>query len=208
MVLAVALLGSATLVWWLGTRGRSSGRAKEHPVDFTLLSNVKTTTPISAGDHDSLEEFPLGDNVFAGIHFSVNGVIQLNGRHPDRVEGLVVGRRCRQIHLLHGTVAKMPDGTTIARMILHYRSGIQAEIPIHYGDHVVDWWVRERDPPPGPHLRIAWTGQNRLTRKEAASLHVFVNTFQNPRPGEELRSVDFVGEKTKCLPFFLGLTVE
>jgi hypothetical protein len=102
----------------------------------------------------------------------------------------------------------MPDGTTIAQLVIHYASGQQFSIAIKYGEHVRDWWQRPADLPPEPPLRVAWTGQNRLTRKEGAFLNVYLSTFENPRPRDEIQTVDLVSANTRCGPFFLGMSVE
>src|SRR5206468_3236360 len=130
------------------------------------------------------------------------------GRHPDRVEGFLLNTGCRKLHLLHGTTGKMPNGTPIAQCVLHYASGQQAEITIKYGEHVRDWWHRPNDPKPEPPLAAAWTGQNRLTRREGASLNIYVSTFENPRPQDPIQTVDFVSANTRCSPFFLGLSTD
>ena len=172
------------------------------------MTTESTNVRNDSQNPDNLEEFPLGENEFAGIRFLVNGVVFLNGRHPDRVDGLPLNKRCRRLHLLHGTTAKMPDGTTIARLVLHYADGPQAELPITYGQHVRDWWQRSSDPLPEPPLTVAWSGQNRLTRREGAALNIYLSSFENPRPKDSIQKVDFVSANTKCSPFFLGLSTE
>jgi len=211
VILTVAVM-LGILIWWVLFEKEGVPVAKEKPIDLTPSYNGRTTESTTVRDSNSnpntLEELPLGENVFAGVRFSVSGLVQLNGRYPDRIEGIALRKKCRTLHLLHGTVAKMPDGTTIAKVVLRYVGGAQAELEIRYGDHVIDWWQREADPPPGPHLKIAWNGQNSLTRREGASLNIYLNSFPNPRPDEEIASVDFVSANTRCWPFFLGLTVE
>ena len=207
-VVFVLVVLSASFVWFLIRSPATPGM----PADLALGYNGSTSDSTNARNDsrnpDNLEEFPIGENEFAGIHFSVNGVILLNGRHPDRAGGIPLNKRCRRLHLLHGTTGKMPDGTTIARLVLHYASGEQAQIAINYGEHVRDWWHRSGDSPPESPLTVAWTGQNRLTRKEGASLNVYLSTFQNPRLTEKIQTIDFVSANTKCCPFFLGLSTE
>ena len=207
--IVVLLVVLNSVLYWFLSRGASP---KVQPLDLASSYNGLTTESTNVRNDsqnpDNLEEFPLGENEFAGIRFSVNGVVLLNGRHPDRVDGLLLNKRCRRIHVLHGTTGKMPDGTTIAQLVLHYASGQQAELSINYGEHVRDWWQRPRDPPPEPPLTVAWTGQNRLTRRESAALNIYLSSFENPRPKDPIQKIDFVSANTRCTPFFLGLSTE
>lgn len=102
----------------------------------------------------------------------------------------------------------MQDGTTIAQLVLHYANGERAELAINYGEHVQDWWQRAGSPSPIAPLTVAWTGQNRLTRKEGARLNVYLSTFANPRPKDQVLTIDFVSANTKCNPFILSVSTE
>jgi hypothetical protein len=207
--IAVLLVVLNALLFWILTRGSSQkGRPLDLAPSYNGLTTECTNVRNDSGNPDNLEEFPLGENEFAGIRFAVNGIVLLNGRLPDRVDGLPLNKRCRRLHLLHGTTSKMPDGTTIARLVLHYASGQQAELPINYGEHVRDWWQRSGDPLPEPPLTVAWSGQNRVTRREGAALNVYLSSFENPRPKDPIQTVDFVSANTRCSPFVLGLSTE
>src|SRR5262245_44020661 len=86
----VILLGllSACLVLIFTRSSSPTGR----PVNLTAGYNGSTTDSTNVRNEsrnpDNLEEFPLGENLFAGIRFSVSGIILLGGRHPDRVKGV------------------------------------------------------------------------------------------------------------------------
>jgi hypothetical protein len=135
---------------------------KPRPVNLASNYNGKITESTTVKDTNQnpnkLEEFPLGENEFAGIRFRVNGILQLNGRYPNRVTGVPIGTKCRRLHLLHGTAGKAENGIPIAKLLLHYGNGQSGEIPIRYGDHVRDWWQRPTDPPYASNAKIAWKG--------------------------------------------------
>jgi len=196
------------VVWFFSRHSAVKGKAVELASVYNAWTTDSTNVRNDRENPDNLEEFPLGENEFAGIRFVVNGIILLNGRNPDEAQGFALNKRCRRLHLLHGTTGKMPDGTMIARCVLHYASGQQEEIAIKYGEHVRDWWQRPGDPQPEAPLTVAWNGQNRLTRREGASLNVYLSTFENPRPKDEIQKIDFISANTKCSPFFLGLNTE
>src|SRR5258706_1847347 len=206
LVMLVTLASLVGLGWWYFRRDRTI------PVDLIRICNGKVTESTSfVGGNDNpntLEEFPVGTNTFAGVRFAVNGVIQLNGRYPDIASGIRIERKCRQLHLLHGAAGKQPDGTTIARIVAHYANGVTEEFPLLYGRHVRDWWYRPGNKLPDPESIVAWRGQNKLTRKEGAQLMVYRSSFKNPRPSTRITAVDFVSLNTGCWPFFLGFTLE
>jgi hypothetical protein len=212
--LLALILFNAWLIWFTTRRPNPTltTSTPAYVVPLTAAYNGQVTESTTVRDKNdnpnTLAEFPLGENEFAGVRFHVDGILQLNGRYPDRVEGIDLGRPCRRLHLLAGTAGKSPDGTIIATLALNYASGQRIELPIKYGEHVRDWWQRPRDPAPQPPLRVAWTGENVLTRREEADLNVYLATFENPRPAAIIQSIDLLSANTASWPFFLGLSTE
>jgi hypothetical protein len=206
-------------VWlvWLTTRRPNVEKARTvpvitRPISLATIYNGRVTESTTVRDKNdnpnTLEEFPLGEHEFAGVRFSVNGIVQLNGRYPDRADGIAIERPCRRLHLLAGVAGKSPNGATVAKVILNYASGQRTELPIKYGEHISDWWWRPNEPMPELPLRVAWTGGNQLTRREEAALNLYLVTFDNPRPTETIRTIDLVSENGPSWPFFLGVTAE
>src|SRR5262245_51622774 len=93
------LLGALSAFIVLFLTRSSSAAAK--PVDLSAGYNGSTTDSTNVRNHsrnpDNLEEFPLGENEFGGIRFSVSGVVLLGGRYPDRVERIPLNQRCRRL---------------------------------------------------------------------------------------------------------------
>ena len=106
----------------------------------------------SAGNYgNNLAELPSGVNVYGGIPFDVEGVIQLGGKSlismfhknfPAEVDGIAIHQRFKKIHLLHAGdwVDTTEYGTTVARLVLHYEDGSQRQIDIVAGRDVFEFW--------------------------------------------------------------------
>lgn len=189
-----------------------------------------TDSPASpAGNYDNnLSDLPSGVNVYGGVPFDVEGLIQLGGKSmasvfhknfPAEVDGIPIHRRCAKIHLLHaGDWIDVADsGTTVARLVLHYEDGSQRQIDIVAGRDVFEFWrplfTTGADPAysrMSPDTELAWTGSNLYLKKfwPDESLVLYRSTFANPQPGPAVSTADYVSTMTGTAPFMLGLTVE
>jgi len=180
----------------------------------------------TTGNH--LAELPCGRHIYGGVPFEVAGRIQLLGRKlldlnpafPAGVRRIPIAKPCRRLHLLHGASGVTADltGTSIARLILHYADGSQAQIPVVVGKDVLDWWGPiyqtevgvQASNPSAAGSELAWAGSNpRLKDQQPeASLRLYKTTFENPRPGAQITAMDYVSAVTDAAPFLVGLTVE
>ncbi len=179
-------------------------------------------------NRNNLSELPRGIHIFGGVPFDIEGRLQLMGRKlldtttvfPVRARNIEIARKCNRIHLLHGASGITPEmtGTNIARLVVHYADGSQTGIPIVAGGHVLDWWgpiykttvgKKARDLS-APGSELAWAGGNPCLKEQESesSLRLYKSTFDNPRPGVEIASIDYASAVTDAAPFLVGLTVE
>lgn len=184
-----------------------------HPVDLTTSYNAEMADGVSMGTKEhpnNLSEFPTGEQVLAGVLFSVQGLIQFGSIYPKRVEGIRVGTRCQRLHLLHGTAGTAPDGAPCASLTLHYADGSTAELNLNYGEHLRDWWNWKKNEPTtlDPGTEIAWWGDNDYARSRKCRLRVYRSTFANPNPDQVLETIDYTKQRSGCNPFLLGLSTE
>lgn len=152
---------------------------------------------------NDLAALPTGKQTFAGVKFKVaEGVVQLGGGKPDKVEGIKVGATAAKLQILHACshCGGIPLDTSIGKYVVRYDDKTTAEIPIVYGKDVVDWWVQPgvADPTRG---KVAWEGQNRFSL-----VKLFLTTWPNPHPDKRIRSLDYVA--TKAAPFCVAITAE
>lgn len=184
--------------------------AKIRPLDLTPFYDLHAE---EASQFGTWEVVPKGRQVFGGVPFDVGGMIRLFGLIPpphrtvyrDEVTGIPVGETFKQLHLLHGTGWTTNDGETIARVVLRYADGEQRDFPVIYGEHVRDWWHRDRSSPSevsDPGSSVAWTGEH-----ERAGLRFYRTKFENPRPEVEVAELDLISKKSAVTPAIVSISV-
>lgn len=183
------------------------------PISLRASYNAETGDAVSMDTQEhpnNLGEFPTGEQVFAGVKFSVQGVIHLGSIYPPLVQGIKVGARCQRLHLLHGTAGTTTEGAPCAVLTVHYADGSTADLNINYGEHLRDWWNWNKNEPTGldSGTAVAWWGENEFSRQRKCRLRVFRSTFANPNPDRVIEAIDYAKQTPRCNPFLLGLAVE
>jgi WD40 repeat protein len=167
-------------------------------------------------------DFAPGLHSFAGLPFDVRGAIHLGGLgqlmncilSPTNSPPIPVHQHVAKLHILHYTVFDTTDGTIIGRYVLHYTDGSKFELPIRYGMDLRNFWQPIEpggfgDSAPEAHdALVAWRGQMRSAKSGGASIRYFLKTYENPRPAEEVATIDFESTMTPCAPVLLAITVE
>ena len=183
------------------------------PINLSASYNAELGDAVSMDTQEhpnNLGEFPAGEQAFAGVKFSVQGVIHLGSIYPKLVEGIKVGGRCQRLHLLHGTAGTTTEGAPCAVLTLHYADGSTAELAINYGEHLRDWWNWNAKEPTAldPGTEIAWWGDNDFARARKCRLRVYRSTFANPKPDQVIETIDYGKQTPRCNPFMMGLSIE
>jgi hypothetical protein len=129
-------------------------------------------------------------------------MIQLAGvqpsAHPNAVNGIAINYIGEKIDFLHGAVGHAGEDTVIGNYVLHYANGETKKIPLVYGRNIEDSF-------PGSSRSVltdaatAWTSKN---------VEVFKYTANNPLPGVEIKTMDFVSTNTQAAPFLIAMTIE
>ena len=165
---------------------------------------------------NNLAAMPRGRQEYRGVPFDARGVVQLQGREvlkrkgvfPAGATNIPVHQLCRKLHLLHGASWAETEGSTIASLVFHYQDGQEREIAVRYGEHVLDWWCDEPLDASGSNTRVAWSGENPVSKHSRKKLRIFQTRFENPLPSARVESVDYISSMSLCAPFLLALTVE
>jgi hypothetical protein len=215
----------------IAARQQAADTVNATTIDLKPYVNAALTdSPASAaGNYDNnLADLPSGVNVYGGVPFDVEGLIQLSGKSlisvfhknfPVEVDGIAIHRRCAKIYLLHaGDWIDLPDfGKIVAKLVLHYQDGSQRQIDVVAGRDGFDFWsplfTTGADPRysrMSPDTERAWTGSNRFLKQlwPDESLILYKSAFANPQPDLKVSTVDFVSTMTGTAPFLVGLTVE
>jgi hypothetical protein len=166
-------------------------------------------------DND-LSELPVGVQDLAGTPFDVRGIVQLGSRtldpglFPLEVVGVPVARKVRKLHFLHSAIWGFePDhGSTIAKYVIQYTDGSSQERPVVLGRDLQDWWDEAPGAAASSELVVAWSGFNAASRKSRETIHLYMTTWENPRPEAEIATVDLVSARRVAAPFVVAITVE
>jgi len=169
------------------------------------------------GPPNDLAELPTGLQTLAGIEFDVRGIVQLKGKavsitnYPAQIKGIPVRQKCRHLYFLHSAgVGKIADeGKEIGSYVIHYAtSQMRLEVPIVYGQAMRDWHTQPDEPPPGPDLQVAWTGENENSKRAGQKIRLFLTTWTNVMPNLEIDSIDFVSAMANPGPFLIAITAD
>jgi len=166
---------------------------------------------------NSLASLPRGVHTLplVGLAFDLRGIVQLRGTgggyenapFPERVDGIPVRQKCRQIHFLHGCASSARDGTEIGRYEVNYSSGLSLRIPIFYGSDVMNWWT-DPNAPLTTNAPVAWVGSNEASKARGKAIRLCHQQWKNLRESEEIVSINFVSALTSAHPFLIAITLE
>ncbi len=179
-------------------------------------------------------------NISGLVQLASGSSYQLLRPLPEESGNIAIGRKFKKLHILNGAleVQKLrseymlepdlqepggarrrwqpepPDPNPIAKLVLHYADGTQAELPIVQGGQLLQF-----EGPSMPmgledlssNAELAWLGTNPYLKEyhPGWSLHLYRATFQNPKPDLEVTSVVYVSTMSPVMaPFIAGMTVE
>ena len=91
----------------------------------------------------------------------------------------------------------------MASYIVHYADGQRREIPVKYGEDLLDWHLATR-PSRRARANLVWSGRNHSN----AEIGVFVTSWDNPLPDTPIARLDFVSADASAAPFLLAITIE
>lgn len=167
------------------------------------------------GKYNSLENFPVGINKFAGIDFKIIDPEKNNGKScivlkgkprpyfPESVEVNVNGKgKC--FYFLH-TIAwaektSLTPYPEVAKYIIKYKDGSEKEIIIRQGKEVVGWWY----PYDTDLFKIGWIGRN----PQCDRIGIGVFMWENPYLEKEIKSIVLKSENTGAVPIVLAITLK
>ena len=190
-------------------------------LDLQPVANQKLTDVVGDNGH-SLADFPQKRREFAGVPFqSGPGYLRLKGKNrpdlPAEVTEIRVGFAFDKLHILHGTEYgafgdaahrfHVADGTEVGRYRIGYADETELVIPVVYGREVRDIWNWDKSRATG-RGKVVWTGRSPAASKEGVTLRMYLTTWENPRPGDEVTHIDFVSAETAASPVCLALTAE
>ncbi|MGD0816525.1 MAG: carboxypeptidase regulatory-like domain-containing protein [Verrucomicrobiota bacterium] len=158
-----------------------------------------------------------GRKQFDGLPFEIDGQAILFGRsyasregtnYPERLEGIRIGRKFDELHLIHYCAWLDTDGSAVARIRLNYADGSKYEYQILYGGQVRDWFLQiteEKEQVADPNTKICWRSTG--TNTPMGSLRLFKTTFKNPHPQKIVDSMDVISTRSQGSYVLVAATV-
>ena len=162
---------------------------------------------------------PRGLQTLGGVPFHIEGKLELTGMgaardgrfYPSRLNAIRVSQKGQRIHLLHGTGYADTEGSLIYKLVLHYADGQQRSRYLAYGVHFRNWYLEPSEAfsdLEDPNSVVAWVGSSPDTDRVGAKLRLFRTTLTNPRPDQEITSIDLVSMFGRATPAIVAITLE
>lgn len=177
--------------------------------NFSVLENAKAEWLL-----------PKGRQVFAGVPFQVDGVVQLGRRYPrsetsgppiKSVAGIPVGRAFERLHLLTALDGNAPESNAVTRIRLEYQGGSNAVLELKFGDQVRKWDAAlhktERPVRDTNHAAVAWIGQPAELAAADRYARLYHVALENPQPAAVVKSLAVEAVQTNGWPIVAGITV-
>ncbi len=192
-------------------------KARKQLLDLTSFYNAKLTASWHGNAGNDLAALPQGVQTLAGIEFDVRGIVQLGSKsdsaskYPAQVQGIKVRQQCQRLHFLHAAGFGNPvdNGKQIGAYVVHYATNsMRLEIPIIYGQDVRNWHSRGGEKAAAGLPKVAWTGQNNVSKQAGGSIRLFLTTWTNFLPGVQIQSIDYISSMATPAPFLIAITAD
>jgi len=190
------------------------------PDTFQPLNLIMFTNASAFDDIDAPWLLPKGLQVFDGVPFQVDGVIQLSGsarpggqghvNAPDSITGIPVNSGLEELHLLTAVDGSTDEDAEVTRITLVYSDGSKATLSLKYGQQVRNWtgrWHSSERALRDTNASVAWVGQN----SDPAAVDRFPRLFhvmlKNPNPHKKVLTLSVEKVVDNVGPFFAGITI-
>ena len=191
--------------------------ARKELLDLTPFYNARLDESWHGNKGNDLAALPRGLQTFGGVEFDVRGIVQLASKSPSStnypvvIRGIPVKQKGQRLHFLHaaGFGNLGDEGKQIGSYVVHFTaSPMRLEIPIRYGHEVRNWHALPGEPAAPSELKVAWKGQNTLSKSRGRSIRLFLTTWTNVVPELEIESIDCFAGMAVPAPFLIAISVE
>jgi beta-lactamase regulating signal transducer with metallopeptidase domain len=204
-LLVVALAGAVTL-----TDARpptnQPGLGPASPTNLPPVIPIRYTNSFVPPENRDLSgganwaKAPRGSNFLGGVHFEIDGLIQLAGListqqqlgFREYVSLAIPTNQYGSVHLLAATAWSAPANRRVADVIWRYTDGSLNRSPILHNGHVRNWRRKPFEEPHRVHSRHAkaaavWSSPD--AEKAGAALRMYRVTLANPEPARTVAAL-------------------
>jgi protocatechuate 3,4-dioxygenase beta subunit len=204
-LLVVALAGAVTLTDARPPTNQPGG-GTDSPANLPPVIPLRYTNILAAPENRDLfsggnwANAPRGSNLLGGVHFEIDGLIQLAGQistqqnrgFREYVSLAIPTNRYGAVHLLAATAWSAPTNRRVADVIWRYTDGSLKRSPILYTGHVRDWWRNRFEEPHhvySRHAKAAAVWSSPDAEKAGAALRMYRVTLANPEPARTVAAL-------------------
>jgi len=186
-------------------------------LDLTPFYNAMLTESWHGNNNNSLGSLKAGLQTFEGVEYDVRGIVQLASgsssvkKFPMQIRGIKVNQKCARLHILQSAAfgSGGQSGMEIGAYVIHYAvNQMQLEIPIRYGQDVLDWHKSKTAPAEPAGMKVVWRGTNEVSKAAGGSLRLFETTWTNLVPDVEIKTIDIISTTNVPAPFVIAITAE
>lgn len=222
-MLVVALAGAVTLTDAQTTNqealkaGTATNLPPVVPLRYTNALAAPENKDLSGGGNWAAA--PRGSNVFGGVHFEIDGLVQLASKSSvgyqrefrEYVSLSIPTNRYGSVHLLAAAAWSSEPNRRIADVIWRYTDGTLKRSPILYTGHVRDWWRKPFEEPRHVYSKFAkaaalWSSPDAV--KNGAALRMYRVTLANPEPTRTVASLQVQSAMENSSLMFLAVSLD
>ncbi|HEY0455237.1 MAG TPA: carboxypeptidase regulatory-like domain-containing protein, partial [Verrucomicrobiae bacterium] len=184
-----------------------------HPIDLTKFYTHPFTNRWSEKPWSLI---PVGEQIIQGVPFRVGGKIELTGiqaaihgdLEPAEVAAIPIHTKAARLFILHAAAHGYKDGAPLAKLVLNYEDGQTHTVRLAYGVHARNWirhGIEKRSTPDDAASTLAWSASS---GDGDTVLRMYRTIIENPHPGVEIASVDYISLFSKATPILFAITVD
>jgi beta-lactamase regulating signal transducer with metallopeptidase domain/peroxiredoxin/protocatechuate 3,4-dioxygenase beta subunit/5-hydroxyisourate hydrolase-like protein (transthyretin family) len=190
---------------------RKSGQSANPPAPMATrpltLDLARFQKPLTTLNGDATVFATItGRQMIDGLPFQIDGRAVLFGRtcssrtgtsFPESIDGICIGRKFDELHLIHCCAWLDVDGAPLARIRLNYSDGSKYELQILYGSEVRDWTQQpneEREQVADPDTKICWRAPD--PHYPLGGRRLFKSMLRNPYPQKVVDSMDVISTRS------------
>ncbi len=165
---------------------------------FVTGAHTNTTTYLSL----------VGRRTYDGLPFDIEGRLVMDGQNDKGsplVEGIKIGRKFEELHLIHTAQWHEYEGCTIALVRLHYADGTSDDLKIQYAVNVTANRLpsEAREILTDPNSKLIW----RHPGPFGGDLRLIKTVLNNPSPEKEVASIDLISTHSRASYVLFAATV-
>jgi RNA polymerase sigma factor (sigma-70 family) len=160
---------------------------------------------------------PHGFQTFAHVPLQIDGTKCLWGAgYPQyggsvgdpQLLGIPVNRKFETLYVCHTAIFSSRNNTPVYELVFRYEDGDSVTNLIKYGADILDWHANtgwKVIGPTGRDSQLAWHGDY-VAKGKTLPLRFSLTALNNPRPSEQVASIDLYSSKNASCGLILAMT--